>query len=246
MNHETFTSNSSYGSVHSFETLGALDGPGLRTVVFLAGCPMRCRYCHNPDTWNAEGAMRMSADEVFEKIRRMKPYFGENGGVTISGGEPLLQTEFVTEIFKRCKADAIHTALDTSGAICIPQTKQLLELSDLVLCDIKHSDKDKFYALTKYPMDHLLSFLDLCKAMHKRLWLRSVIVPGLTDDLTHIKNLKRIANDYGAEKVELLPYHTHGIYKWEELNIPYTLKGVNTPTQECMKELEKIITNPSF
>ncbi|MBQ3554309.1 MAG: pyruvate formate lyase-activating protein [Clostridia bacterium] len=229
------------GSVHSFETLGALDGPGMRTVVFLSGCPMRCRYCHNPDTWEKNEKEVMTASEVFQKIKRMKPYFGKSGGITLSGGEPLLQTEFATEVFRLCKEDRIHTALDTSGAIVTEQTESLLKLTDLVICDIKHTDQDAFLDLTSYPMDSLLSFLELCKRLNKRLWIRQVIVPGITDNQENILKLKDMAKKYDAEKIELLPYHSHGVYKWESLGIPYTLYGTKSPTEEEMKQLNELL-----
>lgn len=229
------------GSVHSFETLGALDGPGMRTVVFLSGCPMRCRYCHNPDTWEKDGKNIMNAAEVFQRIKRMKPYFGKSGGVTLSGGEPLLQTEFAIEIFWLCKEDGIHTALDTSGAIITAQTETLLDLTDLVICDIKHTDKEAFGELTSYSMDSLLAFLKLCKKLSKRLWIRQVIVPGITDNEENILMLKDMATKYGAEKIELLPYHSHGVYKWEALGIPYSLHGTEAPTKEKMQQLNDLL-----
>lgn len=229
------------GCVHSFETLGALDGPGIRTVVFLSGCPMRCVYCHNPDTWEKDAGTQMTADEAFQKIKRYRPYFKEKGGITLSGGEPLLQTGFATELFRLCKNAGIHTALDTSGAVCNENTELLLDVTDLVILDIKHTDPMAFRLRTNYPMEHVLRFLDLCKRKQKRLWIRQVIVPGITDNEENIYALKQMARDANAERIELLPYHTHGVYKWEKLGIPYPLQGIEPPSEKVMERLNAII-----
>ncbi len=229
------------GFVHSFETLGALDGPGIRTVVFLSGCPMRCAYCHNPDTWQLASGTKMKAEEVFHKVQRYKPYFKENGGITLSGGEPLMQAGFAVEIFRLCQADGIHTALDTSGAIVSDAAEELLELTDLVILDIKHTDPEAFLALTGYEMRHVLRFLQLCRKKKNVLWLRQVIVPGITDNEKNILALRKLAEENGAEKIELLPYHTHGVFKWEKLSLPYPLAGVQPPEESSMKKLRNLL-----
>lgn len=230
-----------FGFVHSFETLGALDGPGIRTVVFLSGCPMRCAYCHNPDTWEISSGKRMSAEEVVQKVKRYKTYFGETGGITVSGGEPLLQTKFVTEIFRLCRAEGISTVLDTSGAVVNEKTEELLEQTDLVMLDVKHTDAERFRALTQYSSEHMLRFAKLCVKKKKRLWLRQVTVPGITSDEENILRLRDFSEQFHAEKTELLPYHEHGVFKWEKLGIPYALSETKPPEETLMKHLNQIL-----
>lgn len=230
-----------FGFVHSFETLGALDGPGIRTVVFLSGCPMRCAYCHNPDTWQLTDGTKMSAQEVVRRVKRYQPYFGEKGGITLSGGEPLLQTEFSAEIFRLCQKEGISTVLDTSGAVVNEHTEMLLEQTDLVMLDIKHTEAEAFHALTQYSMEPLLCFAQRCKTKQKRLWLRQVTVPGITADEENIYKLRDFARQFHAEKTELLPYHEHGVFKWERLGVPYTLSDTKPPEEALMKHLNQIL-----
>lgn len=230
------------GRVHSIETLGALDGPGLRTVVFLSGCPLRCAYCHNPDTWELGNGKEMTALEVAQKVKRYKPYFKEHGGVTLSGGEPLFQCAFATEILKLCKEQGIKTALDTSGAVFSQSVKGLLPYVDLVILDIKHTDPAAFFKLTGQPMDTTLAFLEYCKHIHIPIWIRQVIVPTITDNEKNILALKELAKGANLQKIELLPYHKQGIYKWDNLGIPYSLRKISEPSVELMNYYKKFIS----
>ncbi len=230
-----------YGYVHSFETLGALDGPGIRTVVFLSGCPMRCAYCHNPDTWQYDGGTKMSAEEVVQKVKRYKTYFGKEGGITLSGGEPLMQTRFAAKIFGLCHREGISTTLDTSGAVIGETTELLLQQTDLVILDVKHTDAEHFRALTQYPMENMLAFAELCVRLNKRLWIRQVTVPHITDSEENILKLRSLAEKYHAERVELLPYHEHGVFKWDKLGIPYSLSNTKPPEKSVMQHLNRIL-----
>ena len=214
------------GKIHSIETLGLLDGPGIRVVVFMQGCPLRCVFCHNPDTWNKEGGTSFTPEELVKFILKYKNYFENNGGVTFSGGEPLFQKEFLLETLKLCKNNGIHTCIDTSGSI--PDCEEILKYADLVILDIKAITKEKYWDITNYNIDNFLKFLDLCQKNNKKLWLRQVIVPNINDNETYIEDLanfiKKIKN---VEKVELLPYHSKAIYKYKELNLEYKLLNTN-------------------
>lgn len=236
------------GRIHSIESFGLVDGPGVRCVVFLKGCRMRCRYCHNPDTWQMEGGTLMTPDAMFEKIIRFKPYWGKGGGVTVSGGEPLLQIEFVTELFRRLKKDGIHTAIDTAGQPFrddpewMAKFEQLMAVTDLVILDIKEIDPDKHKALTRQPNANILAMARWLSDHGMHMWIRHVLVPGLTDDeeglrQTHefIESLKTV------DLVEILPYHTLGLAKWEDLGVPYTLEGIEPPSREQVKKAEQIL-----
>lgn len=230
---------STRGVVHSFETLGALDGPGVRFVIFLQGCPMRCAYCHNPDTWQksgegAEGVRVFTAEEVAAKARRYKTYFGEKGGVTLSGGEPLWQGDFCAELISLLKKENIHTAIDASGAIL---HKEAVDKADLIMLDIKHTDSKEYKKLTGCAIDPALEFMDYCRKTQKPLWIRQVILPGLTDSKEYIKSLAEHIEGLNVQKIELLPYHTLGVHKYEKLGISYRLKDMPTPTDE---EVEKL------
>lgn len=229
------------GRVHSFESFAASDGPGIRFSIFLSGCPMRCVYCHNPDTWDRSGGSEYSADEIVKKVLRFKPYFKNGGGVTISGGEPLMQAEFLTELLKNLKKESIHTAVDTSGFYLNDSVKEALLYTDLVILDIKHTDAEGFKKITKQENKNLLRFLDYMKEIQKPLWIRQVIVPGLTDSEEQINKLKETVKGANVLRIELLPYHTLGVFKWENLKIPYELKDVSPPTDEKMQTLRKII-----
>lgn len=220
--------------LHSIETLGALDGPGIRTVLFTAGCPMRCKYCHNPDTWQG-GEMR-DERELADFCARYKPYYGKTGGVTLSGGEPLLQKEGVVRLLDELRARGIHTAVDTGGGIFCPEA---LERADLILLDIKHPDAQKFYELTGVTQDALRKTLNWLRAHKKRFWVRHVCVPALTDTEENVLAVKKMAE--GAEKIELLAYHTMGIQKWEKLGLAYPLQGVPPLSNEKLQELNRIL-----
>lgn len=223
------------GRVHSFETLGALDGPGLRTVVFLSGCPMRCKYCHNADALFADSGTLMSAQQVADKCLKYRSYQKE-GGVTLSGGEPLFQTEFAVEILRLLKKKRIHTVLDTSGSV---YCEQALKLASLVILDIKHTDGEHFKDLCGFPMDNTLRTLDFLKRQKIPFWIRQVTVPSITDTERNLRQLARLSE--GAQRVELKPYHTMGKYKWEKAGLRYSLEGVPDADNELMKRVNEIL-----
>lgn len=223
--------------VHSIETLGALDGPGIRTVLFLSGCSMRCKYCHNPDTW--QGGNARNIQELADWCMRYKAYYGKTGGVTLSGGEPLLQAEATVQLLQALNERGIHTAIDTGGGAYCPEA---LALTDLVLLDIKHPDPEAFADLTGVPQTSLLRTLSYLRAHHKRFWVRHVCVPGLTDTADVVRAVKEMA--YGAEKIELLPYHTMGVAKWEKLGLTYPLAGVPQLSNAKLSELNAVLQEP--
>ncbi len=229
------------GNIHSFETFGTKDGPGIRFVLFMQGCPLRCLYCHNVDTWNMANANYIfSVEEVMQKILNIKSFI-KTGGVTISGGEPLLQNEFVNELLIQCKKNSIHTALDTSGYIFNDNVKKTLENTDLVLLDIKHINKDKYKNLTGVKLINTLKFLDYLSKIDKKVWIRYVLVPGLTDDKEDITILAMYLTQYSnIEKIEVLPFHQMGIEKWKKEKIEYKLSEVKTPDSKEVQEAEEI------
>ena len=229
------------GRVHSIETMGALDGPGLRVVVFLAGCPLRCCYCHNPDSWDKDSGELMTAEAVAAKIKRYQPYFGGNGGVTLSGGEPLGQPQFAGEILRLCREAGISTCVDTSGSVFNEKVKAALAYADLVLLDVKHTDAGKYRQLTGGDLSQNRAFLNYCREEGIHLWIRQVVVPGWNDTEADIKALLSYVEGANVQKIELLPYHTMGVYKWEALKIPYPLKGVEPPSTEQMDRLRALI-----
>jgi pyruvate formate lyase activating enzyme len=228
--------------VHSIESTGLVDGPGIRVIIFLQGCKLRCAYCHNPDTWNLNGGKEMSSEELLAKVKRYKPYFKTSGGgVTLSGGDPLLQPEFVEEFFKLCKQEGIHTTLDTSG-YGFGEYDGILKYTDLVLLDIKHIDEEEHRKLTGHGREGFLAFLEAVKRNNTKLWIRHVVVPKITDSDEHIRKLANYINTIpNVEKVELLPYHTHGVNKYAEMKIPYRLEGVEPLSRERLNELYDIL-----
>ncbi|HEY8423549.1 MAG TPA: pyruvate formate-lyase-activating protein [Clostridia bacterium] len=226
------------GYVHSIESLGALDGPGLRTVVFMQGCNLRCRYCHNPDTWRRSCGSIYTPQELMDKVIKFKPYFKKNGGITVSGGEPLLQAEFLYEFFKLLKQENIHTALDTAGFLN-DDVKKLLTLTDLVLLDIKHTDPAEYKKLTGGTLEAALEFYQYLVDNKIDFWIRQVIVPGINDTPEHVKELAKYC--VKAQKYELIPYHTLGVKKWQELGMKYSLADTPPPSAELMKGLRKVL-----
>lgn len=229
------------GNIHSYESFGTVDGPGIRFVLFLQGCPLRCKFCHNPDTWNmSEEKIKEEAGETFEKAKKYKGYFGKKGGLTVTGGEPLLQADFVLELFKLCKEDGINTVVDTSGYIFNEKVKEVLEYTDLVLLDIKAIDEKAYKELTGVELENTLKFAQYLKEKGKRVWIRHVIVPGITDNDELLNRLAEYISALGnVEKVELLPYHRLGEFKYKELGMKYALEGV----EELSKErLENAVT----
>ncbi len=230
------------GNIDSFESMGLVDGPGVRFVVFMQGCPLRCAYCHNPETWADEKKIEMTAEELVKKVLKYKPYFGDDGGVTFSGGEPLHQPKFLLEALKECKKYGINTCLDTSGAG--DEYDEILDYVDLVILDVKAIDAEKYKALTGQNIERYNRFLATCQKKKKRLWLRQVIVPGYNDTEADILRLKEyIKNIENVERVELLPYHSMAKEKYKKLGIKYRLENVLDMDKEKCKKLEKLLKN---
>ena len=236
------------GKVHSLETFGLVDGPGVRCVVFLQGCRMRCQYCHNPDTWKLEGGTEWTAEDLFRKLYRYKNYWRNNGGITISGGEALLQMEFVTEVFRLAKDKGVHTALDTSGnPFCmepdyLERFDRLMEVTDLFILDIKEMDEEKHRKLTGWTNANILSLARYLSDHGKEMWIRHVLVPGLTDGESELQQLAELLQSLPTvSRTEILPYHTLGIFKWENLGIPYPLPDAIPPTKEEIARAERIL-----
>ena len=231
--------------VHSFESLGTVDGPGLRYIIFLQGCPLKCKFCHNRDTWEFKNAgTEYSISFLINKINRFTSYIkASNGGVTISGGEPLLQAKNLTVLFKTLKKMGIHTCLDTSGALPInDEIKELLNYTDLVLLDIKQIDDEKAKSLTGVSNKNELAFARYLSDNNIPMWIRQVLIPGYTDDENDLLKLKEFINTLsGVERIELLPYHDYGKFKWEELGEKYELDDVKAPTQEEIDRAKKIL-----
>jgi pyruvate formate lyase activating enzyme len=234
MLHPSPISTSTSGYIHSIETCGTVDGPGLRVVVFTSGCPLRCLYCANPDCRQLENGKLMSVDELVAEIKKYIPYMkASGGGVTISGGEPLFQPEFVREVFKRCQALGIHTALDTSGFCDLEIAKSVLEYVDLVLLDIKSFDLATYHNVTGVDLEPTLAIATYLNTIQKPTWIRFVLVPGLTDNPDNIEGLSNfIAQFKNIEKIDVLPFHKLGEYKWEQLGYDYQLKNTPSPTQQ--------------
>ena len=237
------------GHVSSVQSMGAVDGPGLRYVVFLQGCPLRCAYCHNPETWDLTGGTPYTAEDLCKTILRYRPYFGENGGVTVSGGEPLLQLDFVSEVFRLARAKKVQTALDTSAQPFAPDNAEwmarfdrLLENTDLVILDLKEIDDEKHKKLTGHSNKNILAMAQYVAARGVDLWIRHVLVPGLTDDADGLRQLGAFIKTLPTvRRVEILPYHTLGLFKWQNLGIPYPLDGVRVPTAEEVETAEQLL-----
>ncbi len=230
------------GYIHSIETCGTLDGPGLRYVAFLQGCPLRCKFCHNPDSWQVRTGQEYSVDELMEDILRYKSFI-RSGGVTLSGGEPLFQAEFAAELFRQCKLHGIHTAVDTSGAIPLQFCRAAIDEVDLVLLDIKHLDTDKCRELTGKGNEGALELLDYCEKIGKPVWIRHVVVPGFTDDLAEIEKMAEYLSRYTViQRVEILPFHKMGEYKWKELGLKYELDKTPVPARELIENIKDIFT----
>lgn len=230
------------GYINKIESMGLVDGPGIRTVVFMQGCALRCIFCHNPETWSFKSGTQYTPFELVEKIKRFKPYYGEDGGVTFSGGEPLVQSKFLLECCKLLKNENINICLDTSGIG--NNYEELLDYIDLVILDIKHINPTGFEQMTGAKIDKFLEFLDICQKKNKKLWLRQVIIPGINDNEEYIMKLKKFIEPIkNVEKVELLPYHTMGVNKYNKLNIPYKLLDVPSMDSVKCKELENILRN---
>ena len=228
------------GKITDIETMGLVDGPNMRLVLFLAGCKLRCLYCHNPETWSFEGLKEISPEEVLKMYNKYKNYYGENGGVTFSGGEPLLQSEFVLETIKLLKDNGIHTVLDTAGVGA--DYDDIVKFVDLVILDIKAVDPKEYKFVTGMEMAEFNQFLEKCIKLNKKLWLRQVIVPNINDDEEHVLKLKEFAKNIpNVEKIELLPYHSMAKEKYQKLGIPYRLETTSDMDKDKCKELQKIL-----
>lgn len=230
------------GKIHSFQSLGTADGPGVRAVVFMQGCPLRCACCHNPDTWDFNGGTEVTPDEIFRKIKRLKNYFGADGGVTVSGGEPLMQPEFIKELFTLCKTDGITTAIDTSGCVLNDKIKEVLKLTDTVLLDYKYVT-DELYktkvGTEKSKVDEFLSYLN---SQNIDTWLRQVIIKDLNNNENSVRVLKELKQKYPCiKKTELLPFKKLCIEKYEKLNIPFPLAETPETSKAEIEELEKFL-----
>ena len=232
------------GRIHSFETLGAVDGPGIRFVVFMQGCALQCKYCQNRDTWDMHGGRAYTVNEVLDKILRYKNYIVPNGGVTISGGEPLLQAKFLIKLFRKLKEYNIHTCIDTSGSFDITNDiRELINLTDLFLLDIKCINNGKCINLTGFSNEKELAFAKYLSHNNKHFWIRQVLVPGITDDEQDLFKLREfIARLKCVDKVEILGYHDLGKFKWEQLGCKYPLDQVPTATQQDVKRAKEILS----
>lgn len=237
--------NTSIGRVHSIETFGTVDGPGIRFVIFMQGCPLMCRYCHNRDTWDLNSGNLTDVDDLVSEIKRYIPYMkSSGGGVTASGGEPLLQAKFLTNLFKKLKELNIHTALDTAGSIPVnSDIEELLKYTDLVLLDIKHIDDNKAKSLTGVSNKNNLDFARYLDTHKIPVWIRQVLVPGYTDDEQDLIRLRDFLSTLNnVEKLEVLPYHDLGKFKWKELGFEYPLENVRTATTEDLERANKLLS----
>ena len=231
--------------IHSVETFGSVDGPGIRYVLFFKGCPMRCKYCHNPDTWEYGGGREMSVEEIIEEYKKNQSFY-KSGGITATGGEPLVQIDFVTELFKRCKEEGIHTCLDTSGITFTPNNTEkfdkLIKYTDLVMLDIKHIDPKAHIDLTEQKLDNVLAFAKYLDENKVELWIRHVVVPGITDDKDSLFKLGEfIGSLKNVKALDVLPYHTMGVKKYEALGMKYPLENIESMEKKEEIEYKKVI-----
>lgn len=234
------------GTIHSTENFGTVDGPGVRFIVFTQGCRMRCQFCHNPDTWKIGGGKERSTDDILAEALRYKTYWGKDGGITVSGGEPLLQMEFLIDLFKKAKAAGVHTTLDSCGKPFtreepfFSQFEELMKYTDLILFDIKHIDDEQHKVLTSLGNSNILEMAKYLSEINQPVWIRHVLVPQRTDYdeyLIRLSDFIKTLNN--VKKVEVLPYHTMGLYKYQEMGIPYPLEGIETPSTERVNNAKK-------
>ena len=228
------------GRIHSFQSLGTVDGPGVRSVIFMQGCPLRCVCCHNPDTWDFAGGEQTDVDTLVNKILRYKAYYGNSGGVTVSGGEPLMQAEFLTMLFKKLKNYGIHTAIDTSGCVLNEDVINLLEYTDIVLLDFKYTNEEDYLKYTKMQMSLASGFLNYLQRINKKTWLRYVVIPSLNDSKENLAKLFELKEHYSCvEKIELLPFRKLCLEKYDEMGIEFPLKDTPEAKQEFIDEIYK-------
>jgi pyruvate formate lyase activating enzyme len=233
--------NSGVLRVHSIETFGTHDGPGIRMVVFLQGCQFRCLYCANPDTMDVRGGKLMAIEEIVDRAIRQQPYFGKTGGVTISGGEPLLQRGGLKVLFKKLHEHGIHTALDSNGKLLNSEVVELLEETDVLLLDVKHFNNEWHHKLTGLSNEGVFKVAQHRESTGKKMWLRYVLVPGWSDQENHLHELGQYFSSYkNIDRIEILPYHKMGVHKWEALGMDYKLKGVDAPDEQAIKRTQQI------
>ena len=236
------------GAIHSIETFGSVDGPGIRFIIFLKGCNLRCKYCHNADTWDPNSEDMRTADEILDFAERYRGYWGEDGGITVSGGEPLLQIDFLLELFKKAKERGINTCIDTAVQ---PFTREepffskfneLLKYTDLMLLDIKHIDREEHIKLTGLPNDNIKDCFEYLSEIGQPIWIRHVLVPGITDDDEYLKKTREFIEKLSnVQRIEVLPYHTMGQHKFEAMGIKYQLEGVQSPAKERVENAYNIL-----
>lgn len=232
------------GRIHSFESFGTVDGPGVRFVTFMQGCPLRCLFCHNSDTWDPNGKCQyeFTPEQLRDEVVKYRSFI-KSGGVTVSGGEPLMQSEFVAEFFRLCHDEGLHTALDTSGAIITDKVLKVLDNTDLVLLDIKTMDAELYPTLTGVKQNNNLAFLDILEERKIKTWVRHVVVPNLTDNDVWLRKLGEHVSHYDCvEKIEILPYHTLGTYKYEKLGEKYKLEGVPALSAQRANEIRSMMS----
>ncbi len=230
------------GRIHSFQSLGTADGPGVRAIVFMQGCPLRCACCHNPDTWDFNGGTEVTAEEVFTKIKRLKNYFGKDGGVTISGGEPLMQPEFIRALFTLCKTDGITTAIDTSGCVLNDSVKEVLKLTDTVLLDYKYITDELYKTKVGCEKAKVDEFLEYLNSQNINTWIRQVIIKDLNNNEASVKALKELKEKYYCiKKIELLPFKKLCIEKYEKLNLQFPLAETKETTKQEIESLSEFL-----
>lgn len=232
------------GYVRKLETMGMVDGPGIRTIAFLSGCPLRCLFCHNPDMWTTDEEDKTTVAELVAKLKRYKPYYGDTGGVTFCGGEPLNQPDFLYEAMKACHEEGINTVLDTSGFGRADKFDKILSVTDLILYDIKGLEDKKYREMTGVPIETTQIFLDKAQEQEVPIWIRIVIVPGFHDNYEYMDNLADyIAPLDNIDRIEILPYHTMGVNKYEEINMEYPLEGVPAMNSEKAMVFQEYLIN---
>lgn len=239
------------GRIHSLESFGTVDGPGTRFVVFFQGCPMRCKYCHNPDTWPLDGGKEMTVDEILAQYDRNKSFYENKGGLTTTGGEPMMQLDFLIELYEACKKKGIHTCLDTSGiafnsesSVNVEKVTRLLASTDLVMLDIKHIDPAHHKELCKQPNDQILKFAQFVSDQGVDIWIRHVVVPGITDNDEYLDKLGYFIGGLKTLKaLDALPYHTMGVVKYEKIGMEYPLKDVPAMEKKDLLEKKQVIIN---
>ncbi|HAE17563.1 MAG: pyruvate formate lyase-activating protein [Solobacterium sp.] len=245
--------NTIKGNIHSIESFGSVDGPGVRFLIFLKGCHLRCRYCHNADTWEEGSTDQRTADELLEQAERYRSYWGSEGGITVSGGEPLLQLDFLIDLFTKAKERGIHTCIDTAGEPFsrdpdwFGRFQKLMQVTDILLMDIKHIDRKKHIGLTGKPNDNILDMFRYLSDIGKPIWIRYVLVPGLTDDEDDLRRTGAfISGLSNVRKIDVLPYHAMGAYKWEKLGYRYTLTDTRSPSAEEADSALQLLSGKSL